>query len=218
MRRLTGIFVALVAAAALTSVPGAASARGSELVDGSPPKGVWVALTGPSQITWAWDAVPGATGYRIAVSTSPTMSNPKFRTVTGRTAAFAGLASQTYYFAVVRALDTNSTSDPSMKVSARTGAVDRPRTAVQTGRDFVDVRWVPYVGADKYQVQSSTMASFAGNVESHVVTGRTYTFGIERDSYGYFRVRAIEVTSTGGIRAASQWSLVAKQYVPYHPV
>jgi len=214
---LIAILVTLAAATALTAPTGSASARGSELVDASPTQ-VWVALTGPELITWSWNAVPGATRYRITISTEPRFYAVKTRIVTGRVATFTGLEPRTFYFASVRAMDDDSMSDPSNKASARTSAVAKPLTEVPQDRDAVAVRWAPYVGADKYQVQSSTGPTFTSNVESHLVTARNFTFGIERDSYGYFRVRAIQVTSTGGIRAISQWSPVAKEYVPYHPV
>ena len=184
-----------------------------------PPDAVWVAATARTSITVAWQKVPGATQYRVALSPSATMDPAGVRTVSGSVATFTGLQPGTTYYARIRASDGTTLSEPSRtSVSARTTAVAKPLTAVRQDEDFVDVRWAPYAGADRYQVQSSTTADFGRTVVSRVVTGRTTVFGVERDSTAYFRVRALTVTSTGGIRALSHWSPPAAAVVPYHPV
>ncbi len=159
-------------------------------------------------------SVDGATGYRVAVSTSPTMSDPRIRTVTGRWATFTGLTRGTVYYAVVRTLSSSSTSGPSSKVQGRPGAAPTAIGSIPLNRDAVAWRWAPYVGASRYEVTMSTNRRFLPPLESHVVTERTITLGVERDSSAYFKVRALD---SRGL-PISAWSSSARAYVPYHPV
>ena len=54
-----------------------------------------------------------------------------------------------------------------------------------------------------------------GNVQTHVVSGRTIQLGVERDSYGYLRVKP---ANAAGKPIRECWSPTAKTYVPNHPV
>ena len=203
--------IALTAVVALVQpVRAGATTDFAALASVTAPTRLHVALTGKNLIRWAWDEVPGATSYRIAVSTSPTFSNPRIRYVSGQRATFTDLRSQTYYFAYVRAWRNSTASGPSAKVSAKTGAVSRPAGQHVPGTNNVLWRWSPYVGADKYQVQQSSSPTFANIQVSRVVTWRRITLEIEPGSYGFLRVRALDSAR----HAISGWSPTGKAHVP----
>lgn len=206
---LTSIAVLVPPAPVLAATPPAAD---EEYI--LAPHGVWVAQTGADRVRWAWTAAPGADGYRIAVSTSATMSNPKIRFVEGRWATFTGLRPGRVYYAVVHSLaGPNLSGGPTAKIPGIPGAVAKPLGDAVKDRDAVAWRWAPYVGAAKYQVWLATSRTGA-NAKTYKVTGRTITLGVERDSVGYLKVRALN--SSGS--PISAWSPIGAAYVPYHPV
>lgn len=141
------------------------------------------------------------------------MSNPAFRRVEGRWVTYTGLKAGTVYYAVVRAVGNSSLSAPSVKTTGIPGAVAKPLGDAVEGADAVAWRWAPYVGAVRYQVWQATSRSGA-NAKTYTVTGRTITLDVERDSFGYLKVRAL---GTGGV-PLSAWSPIGEAYVPYHPV
>ena len=204
---LAALVLVPVAPATAAEAPGTAASPPAPAA----PHGVWVSQSGPDRVRWSWMSVDGATGYRVAVSTSPTMSDPRIRTVTGRWATFTGLQRGTVYYAVVRTLSSSSTSGPSSKVQGRPGAPPTPIGSVPRDRDSVVWRWATYVGASRYEV---IMSPEAAPAESHIVTERTIMLGVERDSSAYFKVRALD--SRG--HPISAWSSSARAHVPYHPV
>jgi len=219
MRRTLTCLVMLAVSAALVA-PGPVLAAGTtartatEVDEINAPHGVWVAQTGADRVRWAWSAAPGADGYRVAVSTSATMSNPKIRFVEGRWATFTGLRPGQIYYAVVRSLaGVELSGSPTAKVLGIPGAVAKPLGDAVENADAVAWRWAPYVGAAKYKVWLATSRS-GTNAKTYVVTGRTITLGVERDSVGYLKVRALN--SNGS--AVSAWSPIGEAYVPYHPV
>jgi hypothetical protein len=205
----------IAVAVGLLVLSGLAAPSSARAGTAASPHGLWVAQAGPTQLTWSWSPVAGATSYRIAMSTDPTMKSPRLLTVPGRVATFERVPPGIALYAAVRAITAEGLSAPSVKVQARSAVVPQPRGEQVPGYDSVAWRWNPFVGATAYRVQQSTMASFAGNVQSHVVTGRTITLGVERDSHGYLRVKPLDAT---GRPIADAWSLVAKAYVAYHPV
>lgn len=220
MRRIPLTLVTVLTSLAVLVVPApvrAISAAPSDAVDGyiDGPHGAWVSQTGPDRIRWAWSAAWGATGYRIAVSTSATMSNPKIRYVEGPWATFTGLRPGQVYYAAVRSLAGGRliSGEPTAKVPGIPGAVAKPLGDAIENADAVAWRWAPYVGAAKYQVWQATSRS-GSNARTQVVTGRTVDIDTERDSHGYVKVRALN--SNGS--PISAWSPIGVAYVPYHPV
>jgi hypothetical protein len=215
MRRLPLTLLAVLTSLAVLVLPTPLRAASTEsaAAEITAPHGVWVAQTGADRVRWAWSSVPGATRYRIAVSTSATMSNPKIRFVEGRWATFAGLRPGQVYYASVRTLVGIEFSRPSVKVPGIPGAVAKPLGDAIENADAVAWRWAPYVGAAKYQVWSATSRTGA-NAKTQVVTGRTVDIDVERDSHGYLKVRALN--SSGS--PISAWSPIGTAYVPYHPV
>lgn len=180
-----------------------------------PPPGLWVASAGAHQVTWSWNAVPGATRYQVTYDNQGRMYTPKFRTVTGRWITLTGLGYGSSWFVTVRAITPDGTTDHSVIVRGVAGAVPKPLGDPVQDRDFCAWRWNPYVGAAKYVVQQSTSPTFTANVETHTVGARAIELPVERDSFGYLRVRPL---NAAGERLSSFWSLIGKCYVPYHPV
>ena len=211
MRRTFLTALTALASAAAVALPQPASAETTL----EPPKGVWIASAAHTGLTWAWTAVPGATHYRIAISTSATITtHVRIRTVTGRVAGFGNLEPGRYYYARVRALDATTASRASETAPGKAGAVPKPIGVHPADLDAIDWRWNPYAGAVKYQVQQSSTPTFQAVLEARVTSARQVRLPVERDSYAYLRVRA--VSSSG--HPVSQWSMLAKAYVPYHPV
>lgn len=207
-RLLTSVLVVLSLAGLL--LPAAA-----EAATAPPPPGVWVASAGAHQLTWSWNAVPGATSYQVTYDNDRRIYTPHFRTVSGRWITLTGLRSGTSWYVTVRAVTPDGTTDHSAIVLGRAGAVPKPLGGPKENADFCDWRWNPYVGAAKYVVQQSTSPTFTANVETHTVSGRALELGVERDSYGYLRVKPL---NSAGQKISSYWSLIGKCYVPPHPV
>jgi hypothetical protein len=202
----------LTALTALAAVVVPVSAQAATV---PPPSGLWVASAGAHQVTWSWNAVPGATSYQVTYDNDRRIYTPHFRTVTGRWITLTGIESGQSRWVAVRAITPDGTTDHSVIVRGVAGAVPKPLGGPKPDADFCEWRWNPYVGAAKYLVQQSTGPAFSGTVESHVVTARTITLGVERDSYGYLRVKPL---NAAGEKIAGSWSLTGKCYVPYHPV
>jgi hypothetical protein len=205
---LTGLASLAAVAAVLLPVP--ARAAGAP----PPPSGVWVSQGGPTSVRWSWNAVPGATSYKVTYSYFSQLSSPRFRTVTGRSATIGNLTPGHIYYVAVRAVTAGGTSARSVIVPGKVGAVPKPNGVAVRDRDLVDWRWNSYVGAAKYLVQQSTTPTFTVNVESHVVSGRTIRLGVGRDSYGYLRVKPL---NSAGDRISTHWSMIGSAFVPNHP-
>lgn len=209
-KSLAAVVAVLIAAGALT-LPVAAGAAAAAV----PIPGVWVASAGLHQVTWSWSKVPGATGYKVAFSRSSTMASPSFSTLPRRWATRTNLTPGQSYYLAVRAITADGTSGPSKIVRGVAGAVPKPNGAPKPDFDFCDWRWNPYAGAAKYLVQQSTTPTFKVNVIAQVVTGRRVELPVERDSWGYLRVKPL---SQAGVKISATWSLIGACFVPYHPV
>jgi hypothetical protein len=184
----------------------------SDLVFVTAPENVRVSGTGVDRIQWSWDAVPGG-HYRVAISTSPLMSNPIIKTTSVRWASFTGLKKNTLYYVVVRAFDNESTTAGSTKTAGKTGVVARPVGVHPDGMDVIDWSWAPYAGAAKYLVKMRTGSTWVG-AEQHTLTGTTITLSVERDSCADLKVIALNKLG----KSISTWSAPGTGCVPYHPV
>lgn len=127
------------------------------------PESLHVVHNGYDRVRVAWDAVPGATSYLVIWSTSRTFSKFSTRSVTGTAATIANLYflyGQTYYIAV-RASNGESTTARSSIISANIYRVTGVHAAV-TSPTSVTWAWKPFLPAEGYQIQISSLSSFAG--------------------------------------------------------
>lgn len=169
------------------------------------PGNMRIAETGADRIRWTWDAVPGATSYRVAISRSPLMTSPTFRWVTGTKATFTGLPAGVAYYAGVRAYGDSSLTAPSLVVGARAGAVGGVDAVESGAPTSLDWTWSRYLGAPKYQLQISSLSSFAG-YRAVKTTALTAGFsGLTAGRTYYARVRPLKVSGM----PLGDWSLVA---------
>lgn len=163
----------------------------------SRPLNLRILWTASDRVVWTWDPVPGATSYRVATDLRATMSSPSFRWVTGTKVTltsrnFFGLAPA---FVGVRALDGTSTTAPSEVKAARRGAVGGVRLVETTGTSMTWA-WRPYVGAKKYQIQISSVPSFAGYRTRKVTTLATTIGNLTAGKTYYVRVRPLKLGGT----------------------
>lgn len=184
----------------------------TDLVFTTAPENVRVSGTGADRVQWSWDAVGGA-HYRIAVSTSPLMSNPIIKISGQRWVTVTGLKKNTLYYVVVRAFDNNSTTAGSAKVAGKTGVVARPTAYHPENFDVLRWSWAPYAGAARYLVKMRGGSSWVG-AEQHTVAGTTITLSVERDTCVEFKVIALNQHG----QSISTWSATGQGCVPYHPV
>jgi uncharacterized protein (DUF1800 family)/fibronectin type 3 domain-containing protein len=156
------------------------------------------ATPGNAQVSLLWNAVSGATGYRLFRSTA--QGTPGVAVVTNMPAtAFVntGLTNGTTYFYSVAALNANGGSAPSAQVSAKPTAPPVPPAptglAAAAGNAEVTLTWAASTGAVSYNVYRGTVSGALGDVP--IMTGITaLTFkntGLVNNTTYYFRVAAV---------------------------
>ena len=147
-----------------------------------------VATPGNKQVTVTWDAVPGATSYRIRGSaTSGSYGSAKSSSTNSYT--WTGLTNGTLYYFVVTAVDSAGESAYSIEVSATPNAIPAAPTGLAaTGGDAqVSLTWNVVSGATTYAVKRATVAggpytvitnqvATASYQDSDVVNGTTYYY------------------------------------------
>jgi pilus assembly protein Flp/PilA len=81
--------------------------------------------SGTGTATMTWNAVPGATGYKVITSTSPDMSNPVTTTVTATTAQLeVGSVRHQATYAEVEAVNGATAGAPTAVLNAACGSKD----------------------------------------------------------------------------------------------
>ncbi|MGH7679721.1 MAG: fibronectin type III domain-containing protein, partial [Gemmatimonadaceae bacterium] len=157
-----------------------------------------------------WDAVTGATGYRLDVATdagfTAFVAGFSDRSVAGTTETVTGLAGNTTYFYRVRAVNAGGTGANSNDISVLT--VPEPPTAIaatgETQTTF-EANWNVSAGATSYRLDVSTdpgfgAGTFVVNFEDRVVAGgatatETVT-GLAAGTTYHYRVRAVGTNGT----------------------
>ncbi|HOM05689.1 MAG TPA: hypothetical protein PLU67_09380, partial [Candidatus Kapabacteria bacterium] len=150
--------------------------------------------------TLEWNAVTGATGYVLQVSTDNSFTTTLVnQSVTGTTYNVSGLAYNTVYYWRVKATDGTNESDWSSVWSFTT--MMQPLTAVilympVDGATNVTLtptlEWMAVATATGYEVEVSTENTFATTVFSGTTTNLTQTLsGLSYNTTYYWRVRAL---------------------------
>ncbi|MDQ3156850.1 MAG: carboxypeptidase regulatory-like domain-containing protein [Actinomycetota bacterium] len=152
---------------------------------------------GASTMTLAWDAVAGAERYRIQISKSSSMSNPKYVSFDTNTGTVTGLASNTkFYFrvSVVNAADTARLTayTPKTYPSAKTKAYDLSapghlRSTAQSSTTLT-LAWDVVATAPRYRIQYSTSSNMASPKYVSFAGNSGDLTGLKPNTKYYFRV------------------------------
>jgi len=164
------------------------------------------ATPGDSQVTLAWDAVDGATGYNVKRATA---SGGPYETVTGavyqdNTYIDTGLNNNTTYYYVVTAFNSSGESLDSSVVSvtpfAPIVAPDAPAnlTAV-SGNSKVDLTWSAAEGAVTYTLKRGTADGGPYTVIAEGITATAYTdMSVTNGTKYYYVVSAVNTAGESG--------------------
>ncbi|HET9656127.1 MAG TPA: hypothetical protein VFP72_12280 [Kineosporiaceae bacterium] len=171
-------------------------------------------------VALSWGASARATGYTIQRSTDPAFASPVSFTTTGTTFTDnAVLSGVTYYYQVqaTNAVGASAWSSPAAKVTVSTVAIPVPANLTATAdpaKVTITLGWAPSLGANAYDVQRATDATFTQNVSDTIVTtGAAWTdTAVTPGTTYYYRVNASTVQ--GG---PSAWSNTASATVLLAP-
>ena len=161
------------------------------------PSGLTVANSGTDFIEFSWEAVEGASGYEIQLSTTEgDFSSVSTATVTGTMHRFSDLEPETTAYARVRAVsDEANSSDWTEAVSGMTQVaplvLGTPTVRVkETGLDFLEWEWDAVENAQGYQVQVADSEDGLETAEMETITATSYRVTVEPETTMYIRVRA----------------------------
>ena len=181
------------AVAALTVVNPAMSANAAT----TSPANVRVASVTPTTMTIRWDAVTGASAYRLAVSASSTMASPTYRDVTGTSRTVRNLTPKKRYYFRVAVLNSSGSrispyTGPTIP-SAVTAAVPTPRNLAvpSVTSSSATLTWTPSEGASLYRVSMATASDFSNAVRSRTATPSKTLTGLRSGTTYYFKVQVI---------------------------
>lgn len=160
--RGTGVTVTTPAAVARAwgrgSLPGVARPTGSS--NPTAPTGLTATAVSSSSIQLGWNAVNGATGYRV--SRSGSSGGPYGLVASPGTATYtdSGRTANTPYFYVVQAVNNSGASANSPQASATTRlATPSGVAATAVNSSQVDLSWSAVSGANSYKIARATSAA-----------------------------------------------------------
>jgi len=182
------------------------------------PTGLVASAVSQSQISLGWNAVSGATGYRVERSADGSTGWLSVATPTAAGYTDGGLTAGTAYFYRVFATNSSGASPASSVVSATTLPNPPPApggvSATAVGQTEIDVAWTDVSGETGYRVERSSdgvsgwtaIASPAANVTGY------QDLSVPAGSTRYYRVFAV---NSGGDSPAS--AVVSATTVPGTP-
>jgi len=181
---LAGLLLLLMAALTVAPAPAAAA---------SAPTGLRATAVTPARITLSWN-VGKAPKYRIQYSTSPSMTDARYRRFSEPRAEIAGLLPGTTYYLRVRAISATGTnlSPYSAAIKARTTASTpaglRPTAVTPVA---ISLSWNPVTDAPRYRVQYSTSPSMADATYRRVTDAQAQLTALQPKKTYYLKVRVI---------------------------
>ena len=115
-----------------------------------------VAVAGSREVTLTWDAVSGATSYKIRRATSSNGSYSVVSTETVTTYLNSGLNNGTTYYYTVSAVNGSGEGPVSLIASATPNLYAPTGLVATAGQARVDLVWNPVNGVDFYRIYRST--------------------------------------------------------------
>ena len=144
----------------------------------STPTNLRVTATSPTSISLAWNAVTGATNYKVYRSTSANGTYTLAVTTTSSTCTNSSLAPNTTYYYKVAASNSYGDSAQSNYVLAATTSNTAPSTptnlrVTSTSSTSISLAWNTVTGAANYKVYRSTSANGTYDL---ITTTTSYTY------------------------------------------
>ncbi len=173
------------------------------------PGGLTVASSGTDYIEFSWEAVEGASGYEIQLSTTEgDFSSVSTASVTGTMHRFSVEPGTTAYARVRAVSDEANNSDWTEAVTGMSNAAPLvlgvPTVRVKaTGVDFVEWEWDAVENAQGYQLQVADSEDGFEMAELETVTATSHRVTVEPETTMYIRVRAGVLLPTP---TAGDWS------------
>lgn len=181
-----------IAAAVILALVGLGAAPAAAAEPALAPAGLHVTVIGPTSIQWAWEPVPNAARYRVAISRSRTMSDPEIKWVAGRWTTAQLLPRSTTFYAAVRAETAAGLSAASDVVTGRTSPVPTGLHLTERTATKLTWAWTEYKNSPRYEIQISPSSDFVTR-RVRITTGGSGTsfFDLDADRRYYVRVRGI---------------------------
>ena len=160
------------------------------------PGGLTVASSGTDYIEFRWEAVEGASGYEIQLSTTEgDFSSVSTATVTGTMHRFSVAPGTTAYARVRAVSDEANDSDWTEAVTGMSNAAPlvlaTPTVRVKaTGLDFLEWEWDAVENAQGYQLQVADSEDGLDLAELETITATSHRVTVEPETTMYIRVRA----------------------------
>lgn len=163
-----------------------------------------VATPSDTKITLNWNAVSGATGYRIfRGTTSGGQSSTPVGTVNGTSFGDAGLTNGTAYFYKVAAFNTGGQGPMSAQVSATpTTALTAPSVTATAGDAQITLAWPAVAGAAGYRVFRGTTSGGQSSTPIATVNGNSFVnTGLTNGTAYFYKVAAFNNGGQGPMSA-----------------
>jgi titin len=183
---------------------GANSAEASAMTAPAAPTGL-TTTPGNAQVSLAWSASTGATGYNVKRATT---SGGTYTTiVTGVTATSytdTGVTNGTTYYYVVAAVNASGESPNSAQASATPGVTPPAPTnlTATAGNAQISLSWTASSGATSYNLYRGPSSGFIPSDSNRAATGLTATSytntGLTNGTAYYFIVRAVNAAGESG--------------------
>lgn len=185
------------------------------------PSGLRSTAQSPNALTMAWNAVPGAVGYRLVYSAKSDMSSPRFLNLaSGLSGSFGELNPSTTYFVKVRALDaaganySSYSSAVTAKTSTAEGAAPTGVKASAQSTTTLTFSWAAVPNAPGYRIALSKNADMSSPTYLNTTGNSGEARGLSPASDYYARVRVIAATGEG----ITPYSTIAKATTATVPV
>jgi fibronectin type 3 domain-containing protein len=161
------------------------------------PQGLSITGQTENSITLSWQAVSGATSYKVYKGSSSDTVNEYVVETSLASHTVTGLTAGTSYYFSVSAIHESGESLPSVAVQEKTSEMIAPVPVVIAGDLSLTVNWDSVPLADSYNVYCSTAPILPGTPYQTGVTGTSATItGLSNDTTYYVWVEAVKSGGT----------------------